>query len=225
MVNKSLKDICFIIQARLNSTRVPRKMIKPFLDTTLMDLGILKVLDSKNIPKDNFYCSVYEEELVELCNKYDVNVFHRSEKSANEENTVSGMYEWSDKLPYKYVVLINACAPLLKSETIDEFVAKYMHSDSDGLFGVIGKKQYYWNQNGDLITKWPEGLTIMNTKEVEKTYEAAHCLYASRMDTIKDEIWMGDTPFTKGNPELFDIDYPWEFDVGEILYERQENEW
>ena len=176
MVNKSLKDICFIIQARLNSTRVPRKMIKPFLDTTLMDLGILKVLDSKNIPKDNFYCSVYEEELVELCNKYDVNVFHRSEKSANEENTVSGMYEWSDKLPYKYVVLINACAPLLKSETIDEFVAKYMHSDSDGLFGVIGKKQYYWNEDGDMITKWPKGLTIMNTKMVETTYEAAHCL-------------------------------------------------
>lgn len=228
MVNKSLKDICFIIQARLNSTRVPRKMIKPFSDTTLMELGILKVLDSKNIPKDNFYCSVYEEELVELCNKYDVNVFHRSEKSANEENTVSGMYEWSDKLPYKYVVLINACAPLLKSETIDEFVARYMHSESDGLFGVIGKKQYYWNEDGDMITKWPEGLTIMNTKMVETTYEAAHTLYASRMDTIKDEIWMGDTPFTKGNPELFeldelevfDIDYPWEFEVGEILYDK-----
>jgi len=145
VVNKSLKDICFVIQARLNSTRVPRKMTKPFSDTTLMGLGIQKVLDSKIIPNDNFYCSVYERELVELCEKYDVNVFHRSEKSANEEHTVSGMYEWSDKLPYKYVVLINACAPLLKTETIDAFVAKYMHSDSDGLFGVIGKKQYYWN--------------------------------------------------------------------------------
>ena len=222
MVNKSLKDICFIIQARLNSTRVPRKMIKPFSDTSLMGLGIEKVLDSKIIPKDNFYCSVYEEELVELCNKYDVNVFHRSEKSANEENTVSGMYEWSDKLPYKYVVLINACAPLLKSETIDEFVARYMHSESDGLFGVIGKKQYYWNEDGDMITKWPEGLTIMNTKMVETTYEAAHCLYASRMDTIKDGIWMGETPLLYEMTELeaFDIDYPWQFEVGEVLYKR-----
>jgi len=73
VVNKSLKDICFIIQARLNSTRVPRKMINPFADTTLMDLGIQKVLDSKIIPKDNFYCSVYEKELVDLCKKYEVN--------------------------------------------------------------------------------------------------------------------------------------------------------
>jgi len=228
VVNKSLKDICFIIQARLNSTRVPRKMIKPFSDTTLMELGIQKVLDSKIIPEENFYVSVHEEELKDIAKNKGVQIYERSYESANEENTVSGMYEWSDKLPYKYVVLINACAPLLKAETIDAFVTKYMHSESDGLFGVIGKKQYYWNKNGDLITKWPEGLTIMNTKEVEKTYEAAHCLYASRMDTIKDEIWMGDAPFTKGNPELFemdelevfDIDYPWQFEVGEVLYNK-----
>ena len=44
----------------------------------------------------------------------------------------------------------------------------------------------------------------------------------------KDEIWMGDAPFTKGNPELFemdelevfDIDYPWQFEVGEVLYDK-----
>ena len=121
-----------------------------------MDLGIQKVLDSKVIPKDNFYCSVYERELVELCEKYDVNVFHRSEDSANEENTVLAMYEWHDKLPYKYVVLINACTPLLKTETIDAFVEKYMNLDSDGLFGVIGKKQYYWKQHRMIMNMFLE---------------------------------------------------------------------
>ena len=61
MAHKSLKDICFIISARLNSIRIPRKMIKPFSDTTLIQLGIQKVLDSKIIPEENFYVSVYEE--------------------------------------------------------------------------------------------------------------------------------------------------------------------
>ena len=225
---KNVNDICFVIQARLNSTRIPRKMIKPFANTTLTDLGIQKVLNSKIIPEENFYLSVYEEELKDIAKDTGVQIFERSYESANAESTVTGIYEWHDKLPYKYVVLISACTPLLKTETIDKFVEKYMNSDSDGLFGVIGKKQYYWNEEGDMITKWPEGLTIMNTKEVEKTYEAAHTLYASRMDTIKDEIWMGDAPFTKGNPELFemnelevfDIDYLWQFEVGEILYNK-----
>ena len=225
---KNVNDICFVIQARLNSTRIPRKMIKPFANTTLTDLGIQKVLNSKIIPEENFYLSVYEEELKDIAKDTGVQIFERSYESANAESTVTGIYEWHDKLPYKYVVLISACTPLLKTETIDKFVEKYMNSDSDGLFGVIGKKQYYWNEEGDMITNWPEGTTIMNTKVVETTYEAAHCLYASRMDTIKDEIWMGDAPFTKGNPELFemnelevfDIDYLWQFEVGEILYNK-----
>ena len=203
-------------------------MIKPFSDTTLIELGIQKVLDSKIIPEENFYVSVYEKELKDIVKDNGVQLYERSYESANSEKSITKVYEWHDKLPYKYVILISACTPLLKTETIDKFVEKYMNSDSDGLFGVIGKKQYYWNEDGDMITKWPEGLTIMNTKMVETTYEAAHTLYASRMDTIKDEIWMGDAPFTKGNPELFemeelevfDIDYPWQFEVGEVLYNK-----
>ena len=34
-------------------------------------------------------------------------------------------------------------------------------------------------------------VTCMNTKLVEKTYEAAHVLYAGKMDTIGNDIWMG----------------------------------
>ena len=203
-------------------------MIKPFSDTTLMDLGIQKVLDSKIIPEENFYVSVYEKELKDIAKDNGVQIYERSYESANSEKSITKVYEWHGKLPYKYVILISVCTPLLKTETIDKFVEKYMNSDSDGLFGVIGKNQYYWNEEGDMITKWPEGFTIMNTKMVETTYEAAHCLYASRLDTIKDEIWMGEAPFKKDNPllfgidelEAFDIDYPWQFEVGEVLYKK-----
>ena len=197
-------------------------MIKPFSDTTLIELGIQKVLDSKIIPEENFYVSVYEKELKDIVKDNGVQLYERSYESANSEKSITKVYEWHDKLPYKYVILISACTPLLKTETIDKFVEKYMNLDSDGLFGVIGKKQYYWNEDGDMITNWPEGLTIMNTKMVETTYEAAHCLYASRMDTIKDGIWMGKTPLLYEMTELeaFDIDYPLQFEVGEILYKK-----
>ena len=197
-------------------------MIKPFSDTTLIELGIQKVLDSKIIPEENFYVSVYEEELKDIAKDNGVQIYERSYESANSEKSLTKVYEWHDKLPYKYVILISACTPFLKTKTIDGFVEKYINLDSDGLFGVIGKKQYYWNEDGDMITKWPEGLTIMNTKMVETTYEAAHCLYASRMDTIKDGIWMGKTPLLYEMTELeaFDIDYPLQFEVGEILYKK-----
>ena len=138
---------------------------------------------------------------------------------------MSLMYEWWNKLPFKYCVLINACAPFMKTETIENFTKAYLKSDSEGMFGVMEKKNYFWNKNFDLVTPWPEGQAVMNSKFVEKTYEAAHCLYAGRMDKIGEGVWMGDfnTPgeielFPMQEEECFDIDYQWQFDMCESLY-------
>lgn len=230
---KDINDICFIIQARLSSQRVKKKMIRPFDDTTLFDISIQKAL-STNMPKSNIYVSIYEDELIDIANKYDINIFKRSDKSAHWDNKGDGalgvMYEWWNKLPYKYCILLNPCLPFLKVETINNFINKYLETECDGLFGVIEKKNYFWNSNSEFITKWPEGETCMNTKLVDKTYEAAHCLYAGRMDKIGEDIWMGD--FNKaGDIELFpihdseclDIDYEWEFKLCEAYYKSTKN--
>jgi len=222
---KKLDDITFLVQARLNSQRVPQKMIRPFAGTSLFELILDKLLKSKVIPKDNIVASVYEPKLFDIALKKGVQIFNRSNESANNDNDLKKIYEWHDKLPYKYVVLISGCNPLLTVETIDRFVNQFVEQEEENLFAVIEKKQYYWNKEGALVTPWPEGQTIMNTKAVEPTYEAAHVLYASRMDLIKDYRFMGDFEKEKGIklltiPELeaFDIDYEWQFKVGEILY-------
>jgi len=223
---KNINEICVIIQARLGSQRVPGKMIRPFTDTTLTDIAIEKVKASKVIPESNFYLSVYEKELIDIANRHNVNVFNRSQKSANSEGTPLGeMYEWWNKLPYKYCVLVNACAPFMLTETIDGFVKKYTESDSDGLFGVMEKKNYFWDTANKLITNWPSDHACMNTKFVEITYEAAHCLYAGKMESIGNGIWMGDFQ-TPGDIELYpmeefeclDIDYEWQFNMCETIY-------
>lgn len=224
---KKLDEIAFLVQARLNSQRVPQKMIRPFAGTSLFELIIDKLLNSTIIPKDNIVASVYEPKLFDIALKKGVQIFNRSHESANNDNDLQKIYEWHDKLPYKYVVLISGCNPLLSIETVDKFVKQFVEQEEENLFAVIEKKQYYWNKEGALITPWPEGQTIMNTKAVEPTYEAAHVLYASRMDLIKEYRFMGDFEIEKGiklftMPELqaFDIDYEWQFEVGEILYDK-----
>ena len=228
MVSK-LDDTAFIVQARLNSQRVPRKMIRNFSgDKNLFGIILDKLLSSKAIPSENIIASVYEEEL-----KYEANLlrnirtFERSYESANNDTDIRKIYEWHDKLPHKYVVIISGCNPLLTVDTIDKFVTQWANQEEENLFAVIKKKQYYWNKEGALITPWPEGNTLMNTKAVEPTYEAAHVLYASRMDLIKDERFMGDFEVPGGiklfeMPELeaFDIDEPWQFEVAQTLYDK-----
>jgi CMP-N-acetylneuraminic acid synthetase len=211
----------------MNSQRVPKKMLKPFLDSNLFEIAINKLLNSKIIPKENIYISVFEDELKNIANKYNLNIYNRSEESANNDNSLQKIYEWHDKLPFKYVIKVNGCSPLLKVETIDKFVTQFINQSEENLFGVIPLKDYFWNKDGKLVTPWPENQTIMNTKAVETTYKAAHVLYASKMNLISENKFMGDFDLPGGiklfpldELECFDIDYDWQFNVGEILFKK-----
>ncbi len=220
---KKMEDLAVVIQARLGSQRIPQKMIRPFCNTTLTDIAIGKIKQCE-FPISNFYLSVHEPELRRIGAKHGVNIFYRSEESANSEGTpMTEMYEWWDRIPHKYCVLVNACAPFLKPSTIDGFINSYLNSDSDGMFGVISKKNYFWNHDKRLITPLTED--VMNTKTVTTTYEAAHCLYAGKLESIGEGVWMGDfnAPgqielYAMAESEVFDIDYEWEFSMAERMY-------
>jgi len=224
---KNIEDICVIVQGRLGSQRVPKKMLRAFCDTTLTDICLDKIKACKSFPQSSFFFSAWEPELKKVCDKHGAQVFYRSEKSAKSEGTpMTEMYEWWDKLPFKYCVLVNACAPFLKPATIDNFVTEYLKSDADGMFGVIEKKNYFWNSQHQIITPLTEA--VMNTKTVETTYEAAHSLYAGRLDKIGRGIWMGDFNepgdielFPMAEQEVFDIDYEWQFLLGEKMWESK----
>jgi len=223
MDSKKINDICIVVQARMGSQRVPKKMLRPFNDTTLVDILFSKLAKSTIIPRSNIYFSAYENELKEVGNKYKINIFDRSKESAFAETDMKLIYEWHDKLPYKYVILISACNPLLTIETIDGFVESFMKSNKEGAFAVFEKKTYYWDKQGKPITDW-QGVSIMNTKNVEPIYEAAHCLYASRLDIIQEGYWMDKNYppqpelYIMKELEAFDIDYEWQFQLGEQLY-------
>lgn len=221
---KNINEVCLVVQARLGSQRLPKKMIKPFCGSSLVSILFNKLKKSKAIPIDNIFFSAYEPELKNIANEHGINVYNRSETSAKSEgDPLSEIYEWHKDLPFKYVVLVSACNPLLKIETIDSFIKSFLNSEKDGGFAVFEKKTYYWNKEGKSITDW-KSHTIMNTKIAEPVFEAAHCLYASRMDFISQGYWMdSNSPpepelFIMEELEAFDIDYEWQFKVAEKLY-------
>lgn len=223
---KNIEDVLFLIQARVCSQRVPRKMVAPFGDTTLIDLALNKVKSSQIIPMENFFLSVGEKDLIDVGHKHSVNIFQRSPRSVGSEGErLIELYEWWDQLSFRYAVLINPCAPFLTISSIDSFIRYYLETEATGLFGVVAKKNYFWNERMGSVTDWPKDLQAMNTKSVGITYEAAHCLYAGKLSDIGKNIWMG-TFRNQRDPELYrvneqealDIDYPWQFELCEALY-------
>lgn len=223
---KDKKDICIIVQARMGSQRVPRKMLKPVHNTNLFEICLKKLKNLKSLEQSQVYASIYEQELKNVANDIGINIFNRSEASANSEGTpMTEMYEWWNKIPFKYCILVNGCAPFLKSATIDNFVDAYCKTESDGMFGVIEKKNYFWNHKKEFMTPLTEA--VMNTKTAPVTYEAAHCLYAGRLSRIGQDIWMGNFNipgdielFPMPESECFDVDYPWQFELFAKMYKK-----
>ena len=220
---KKIKDTCFIIQSRLNSTRIPGKMLKPFADSTLFEIAIQKLVDSEYIPNDNVFVALYDPKLIGIAKNYPINIFIREEESVSESQRPSVVSSWH-RLPFKHFVSLNACLPLLSIDTIDSFTNYFMRSRHKSLFAVHSKKNLYWDEEGEMITPYPG---TMNTNLVDTTYEAAHALYAGSMVDIANDIYLGD--FSPNYPELFvieeketiDVDYMWQFKQAEILYRNR----
>lgn len=223
------KEISVVIQSRLNSQRIPNKMLKPFADTTLVDILLGKLSKLKTISLDQVYFCAYEDELIKIASKYNTNIIKRSEESANEEKDIKILFEWYKKLPTEYLVMVSACNPLLQPETIDKFIQQYSTSNREGAISVYESKNYFWSKEGKMLNKWPEEFTSMNTKYVEPTKVAAHCIYGSRVDIIGEGYWVNKgLPYepaliTMPEIEAFDIDEPWQFRVAEQLYKNRKD--
>jgi CMP-N-acetylneuraminic acid synthetase len=200
-------------------------MLKPFANTTLVDI-LLSKLTNCSMPNKNIYFAAYEQELKNKCEEYPINFFQRSkESSLSEGQDLPVLFDWWDKIPFKYVVMVSACCPLLKTETIESFISDYISADDESMFGVIEKRNYFWNEDGTYLLEVNK--ESMNTKTAAKVKEAAHCLYAAPIKKIGQNIWMGDLTkkgdiklWTLNEEEIFDIDYPWQFEYCEAIYKR-----
>jgi len=218
------KDISVVIQARLGSQRVPRKMLRLFAGTTLVDILLKKVSNLKSINSNQVYFCAHEDELLEVASKYPINTIKRSNESANEEKDIKVLFEWYKQIPTNYLVMISACNPLLQTETIDKFIQQYSTSAKEGAISVYESKNYFWDKEGKMLNKWPDGFTSMNTKFVEPTKVAAHCMYGSRVNIIEKGGWVTNKlpyePELISMPEFeaFDIDYEWQFEVAQQMY-------
>lgn len=236
---KHINEVVCILYAHAYSTRVKNKMLRKFSDSCLFEIAIQKLINSKFIPRENKYIAVYDPELIDIVKKYDIKLLIRSKRSAYHESgqgdeKIKYAYEWWDKLPnhFKYYFHFNACQPMLKTETIDNSIKQFLNSENRSLVSAIKMKDYFWDDDGNLDKKHfkqvEAGDFCFNTKYVSTTYKASHTLQIGRLEDIGNDIWLGS--FKKNDPELFfideieafDIDYPHEFDICELIYQNKD---
>jgi len=216
-MNKTGIGVCSL--SRLSSTRCKRKMIRPFADTTLTDI----ILSKLSILKYDVFFGGYEDIFKIKCQTHNVPFIKRTKQSALVDEPASIIYEFFTKVPHEYILLINACIPFLKTQSIVNFL-NICKKNNKPKFAVFKKNNYYMSVMGEKYN-FNDTLTTINTKNVSPVYEFAHVFYYFKKSYFEETGWYWDWNEVEyieidEGMETFDIDTEEQFIMAEAFWKH-----
>ncbi|MDA9708488.1 aminotransferase class III-fold pyridoxal phosphate-dependent enzyme [Alphaproteobacteria bacterium] len=160
MIDKRKKIIC-IIQARLNSKRLPKKVLVDIAGKSCLQRVIERVKASKLINEIWLATTFLKEDkiLEQTCNKLKIKFFQGSNL-----NVLSRFYKILKITKAQSIVRITADCPLIDAKVIDQVIRKFQKEKCDYLSNTVNRT-------------FPDGLDveIFSSAALKKTYlEAKH---------------------------------------------------
>nr|WP_294572350.1 glycosyltransferase family protein [uncultured Romboutsia sp.] len=197
------RNVVAIIQARVGSTRLPKKVLKNIDDKSVLNHVVARVNQSKYIDKVVIATTDLEQdyEIVKECEKIGVNYFRGS-----ESDVLSRYYHAAKQNNADIVIRITSDCPLIDPNVIDDIVKFYLDNDYDVVTNAVS----------DLTKRtYPRGLDteVFSFDKLEQAYNEAN------EDYHKEHV----TPYIYENADkvyyyMNDIDYSkyrWTLDTEE----------
>ncbi|MCT7631151.1 hypothetical protein N5U06_10485 [Aliarcobacter butzleri] len=131
------------VPARLNSERLPRKVLKDFHGQTLISIILDKL--SKSSSKDYYFLNTDDDELIDYAKNLGHKVYIRSPGLTKSNTTTEEiLLDFVNKSNCKteYVAAINPTNPLLTVETIDKFINEVYEKNYDTAFSTSTIKKH-----------------------------------------------------------------------------------
>lgn len=121
-----LVDYLCIIQARVNSSRLPGKIMLDLAGKTLLERVYLSVLKSKKISKIIFATSTSKKEqiLINKLNSLNIDFFR-----GDLNNVLNRYYNAAKKYNAKNIIRVTADNPLTSGELIDNLIKEYENNN------------------------------------------------------------------------------------------------
>lgn len=208
-----------MIPVKSSSSRVPSKNTKLLGGEPLFRINLKKLISSPKITET--YLNTESEYIVNLASDLDCKVFNRDEALAS--NSTDGnklLLDFAEKVESDIYVMLLCTSPFISVESINKAV-EILESDKDcdSVVAVRKEKMYLW----DSATKQPlyDINNIPNSFDLKYTVIEAMSLYAIRRESllstkrrIGDSVQFLNLSFI----ESFDINYPEDFSVAEVLW-------
>ncbi|MBD5261369.1 MAG: acylneuraminate cytidylyltransferase family protein [Bacteroides sp.] len=222
--------ITAVIPIRSGSQRVKDKNLRPFGDSTLMELKIQKLLQVPEL--DKIIVNTNSEEAINIVKNHpaykDGNLdFHRREEYyASSQCSGSEFFRHLGEVTDTDIFVYSPCtSPFVQPETFTKCINEFMRSDDyDCIATVSSVKEFLW-LGGKPLNYDP--LNAPNSQDLPDVVALNFGVtVVDRANLIKNRNIIGKHPkFVKTSDiEAIDIDTPLDFFIAEQLYIKTEVE-
>lgn len=223
--------VAFFLPTRKGSERVKNKNTKPFagIDGGLIENKIKQLVATKQL--DEIILSSNDETCMEIVEKYAkrdsrIRIIPRPEElclsSTNLQNLICYVPTITDA---EHILWGHVTTPLAGADQYDAGIQLYLdklNAGYDSLVGVKELKNFLLNKDGKLINNttdipWPR------TQDLEPLYEINHTMFLAKREVyIEQKNRIGQKPLLHIMDEIhsFDIDWPDDFLIAEVMYKN-----
>jgi len=180
-----MKKVAAIVQARVSSTRLPKKILKDIVDKPLLWHLIMRLKSAKQINQIIIATTSKKEDnsIVKLAKETAVESFRGS-----EEDVLDRYYQAAKKYKVEIIVRITADCPLADPKLVDKIIKCFLNNNFDYISNVHPPT-------------YPDGLDVevFSYATLEKTWRKAEKL--SEREHVTSYIWKHPEIFKLGNVE------------------------
>ena len=212
-----------IIAVRKGSQRIHKKNLKPFCDTTLLDIKIDQLKKIKII--DEIIVNSDWDEALQIAKTKNVSIFKRDKyfSSSNINGSIFHKHI-AENTPekYKYIMYAPPTSPLIKIKTIENAINTFFNNNEnyDSLVTTSLCKSFLWKNNKPLNY---ELNNTPRTQELPDIHILNHAICINtRNNQIQNSSLVGKNPllYKISNMEALDIDEFLDFEIAEFLYKK-----
>lgn len=175
------KKIYAIVQARIGSTRLPGKVLKPLCGKPMLWHLVNRLKHSKEINEIIIATTVLHEDdvIANFCLEHSIN-FSRG----SSEDVLSRYYESAKKYNAEIIIRVTADCPVIDPAVVDRIIDAYLKEKVDYM-------------SNSMVRTFPRGLDteIFPFEILERTYNEATKEYE------REHV----TPYIYNHPEIFSL--------------------
>ena len=173
-----------IVQARMGSSRLPGKVLKPINKIPMLKFLYDRLLKSKNIDKIIIATSSLDTDnpIEELCLKYRIPFFRGS-----ENNVLERYYLCAKQFHINTIIRVTADCPFIDPSLIDKMLTSFSKSNLDYFANTVPPEKSLWPDGGDV--------EIFSFNALQKAYSKAK--EADDLEHVTFYFWKINLEFLK----------------------------